>query len=401
MAENFHDEKLDSVRIKITSFISFLMGFAQAAMVYVLSSYFKLASGTENVGIFYAVVYVIVLLILLNFHKVVRKLGKATVYYLAVLIKIIVLVFLVMLAPSKLGMIFLMVYIIAGALEWTSLDVILESFSKDTMSGRIRGFHLTVLNAGFVFGPFVSTYILDKIGFQSVFIFSLIFNSLVFTLSLMSFNKINHKFEQKLKTSELLKKVIARKNVMRIYYISIVLEFFYSVMVIYTPIYLRDLGFSWGNIGLIFTVMLIPFVLFSYPIGYLADKKTGEKELLIFSLFVMGISTATLYFVGSADILIWSIVLFATRIGASFIGVLQDSYFYKRIDGCDVDIIDFFRTSIPVGYITGAIFSSFIIFFLPIKAVFILAGLVILSALYPAFKLKDNQCELKMPAKCQ
>jgi MFS family permease len=401
MAENFHDEKLDSVRIKITSFISFLMGFAQAAMVYVLSSYFKLASGTENVGIFYAVVYVIVLLILLNFHKVVRKLGKATVYYLAVLIKIIVLVFLVMLAPSKLGMIFLMVYIIAGALEWTSLDVILESFSKDTMSGRIRGFHLTVLNAGFVFGPFVSTYILDKIGFQSVFIFSLIFNSLVFTLSLMSFNKINHKFEQKLKTSELLKKVIARKNVMRIYYISIVLEFFYSVMVIYTPIYLRDLGFSWGNIGLIFTVMLIPFVLFSYPIGYLADKKTGEKELLIFSLFVMGISTATLYFIGSADILIWSIVLFATRIGASFIGVLQDSYFYKRIDGCDVDIIDFFRTSIPVGYITGAIFSSFIIFFLPIKAVFILAGLVILSALYPAFKLKDNQCELKMPAKCQ
>jgi MFS family permease len=401
MAENFHDEKLDSVRIKITSFISFLMGFAQAAMVYVLSSYFKLASGTENVGIFYAVVYVIVLLILLNFHKVVRKLGKATVYYLAVLIKIIVLVFLVMLAPSKLGMIFLMVYIIAGALEWTSLDVILESFSKDTMSGRIRGFHLTVLNAGFVFGPFVSTYILDKIGFQSVFIFSLIFNSLVFTLSLMSFNKINHKFEQKLKTSELLKKVIARKNVMRIYYISIVLEFFYSVMVIYTPIYLRDLGFSWGNIGLIFTVMLIPFILFSYPIGYLADKKTGEKELLIFSLFVMGISTATLYFVGSADILIWSIVLFATRIGASFIGVLQDSYFYKRIDGYDVDIIDFFRTSIPVGYITGAIFSSFIIFFLPIKAVFILAGLVILSALYPAFKLKDNQCELKMPAKCQ
>lgn len=401
MAENFHDEKLDSVRIKITSFISFLMGFAQAAMVYVLSSYFKLASGTENVGIFYAVVYVIVLLILLNFHKVVRKLGKATVYYLAVLIKIIVLVFLVMLAPSKLGMIFLMVYIIAGALEWTSLDVILESFSKDTMSGRIRGFHLTVLNAGFVFGPFVSTYILDKIGFQSVFIFSLIFNSLVFTLSLMSFNKINHKFEQKLKTSELLKKVIARKNVMRIYYISIVLEFFYSVMVIYTPIYLRDLGFSWGNIGLIFTVMLIPFVLFSYPIGYLADKKTGEKELLIFSLFVMGISTATLYFIGSADILIWSIVLFATRIGASFIGVLQDSYFYKRIDGYDVDIIDFFRTSIPVGYITGAIFSSFIIFFLPIKAVFILAGLVILSALYPAFKLKDNQCELKMPAKCQ
>jgi MFS family permease len=147
--------------------------------------------------------------------------------------------------------------------------------------------------------------------------------------------------------------------------------------------------------------MLIPFILFSYPIGYLADKKTGEKELLIFSLFVMGISTATLYFIGSADILIWSIVLFATRIGASFIGVLQDSYFYKRIDGYDVDIIDFFRTSIPVGYIAGAIFSSFIIFFLPIKAVFILAGLVILSALYPAFKLKDNQCELKMPAKCQ
>jgi MFS family permease len=388
-----HDEKLDENRIKLVTFITFLMGFTQSILAYVMSSYFKLASGTENVGFFYAFAYIIFLAILLNLHKFVRTLGKSNVFYFSLLAKIIVVVGLIFNAPAKFAIFLLVLYIILGSIEWVALDVIIEGFSTDRMSGRIRGMHLMIMNAGILFGPFVSTYILDRMDFQGIFVFSLIFNAFVFIFALISFRNVNHKFEQKMKVAEILKKVFARKNIMRIYYISFVLDFFYALMLIYTPIYLRNIGFSWEEIGGIFTVMLIPFVLIQYPMGILADKKTGEKELLFFSLLIMGLSTLAIFFMGTGSVFKWAAILFATRIGAAMIEVLRDSYFFKRIDGYDVDVINFFRTTSPVAYILATVFSSFVFFFLPVQYAFVLTGLVVLSALYPAWRLTDNKCE--------
>jgi MFS family permease len=175
-----------------------------------------------------------------------------------------------------------------------------------------------------------------------------------------------------------------------------VLEFFYTLMVIYSPIYLLNLGYSWENIGLIFTAMLVPFVLLQYPAGFLADKKMGEKELLIASIMVMAVSTIVIYFIGTGTVLIWAIVLFATRIGAALIEILRDSYFFKRIDAGDVDMIHFFRTAIPLAVIASSVLSSFMLFVLPIKYVFLLIGVIVFSALYPAFKLVDNRCEAEL-----
>lgn len=398
MAKNKHKEKLDENRLLLASWVTFLMGFSGSVLIYVMSSYFKLAAGTENIGIFYAVSYIIFLIILLNLHKVVRLVGKSNVFYFSLLASIVVITFLIFSGPSMVGVLLLMAYIVLSHIQWVALDVIVESFSEDKMSGRIRGFHLTILNAGILFGPFASTYILDKIGFHGIFVFALIFNSFVFIASLVGFRSINHKFEQKLKIYDVVKKVMAKKDILRIYYISFVLEFFYALMVIYAPIYLRDLGYSWENIGWIFTIMLIPFVLLQYPMGILADKKTGEKEFLVFAILIMAISTIAIYFIGTGSIMLWAIVLFATRIGAALIEILRDSYFFKKVDAFDVDIINFFRTSLPVAYIAATIFASFVLFFLPLKFAFVLTGLIVLSALYPTMKLVDNKSEKEISA---
>jgi MFS family permease len=393
-----HQENLDENRLLLSGFVTFLIGFSQAVSIYVMSSYFKLATGTESVGIFYGVSYLVFLVILLNLHKLVRLFGKANVFYFSVLSNVIILTLLTFTNPSMTGVLLLMLFIIISHIEWVALDVIVESFSVDNKSGRIRGLHLMILNAGFWFGPFASTYILDKIGFDGIFIFSLIFNCFVFIFGIIGFRNINHKFEQKLKILDVFKKVLAKKDILRIYYVSFVLEFFYALMTIYTPIYLRDLGYSWESIGLIFTIMLAPFVLLQYPMGILADKKFGEKEFLIFAILIMAISTIAIYFIGSGSVVIWAVVLFATRIGAALIEILRDSYFFKKVDAFDVDIINFFRTSLPVAYIAATTFSSFILFFLPIKFAFVLTGIIVLSALYPASKLVDNKSEKEIGA---
>jgi len=391
-----HDEVFDKKKVKLISFISFLFGFSQSILLYVMSFYFKSATGTENVGIFYTISYVIVLLILLNLHKLVRKIGKSNVFLFSLLAKIILVFFLTLLSPSFLSIGLLMGYIIFSSLEWTNLDVILESFSKDKLSGRIRGAHLTVFNLGFLLAPFLSTKILENLNFQAIFAVVLIFNAVVFCLALVGLRGVNHEFNQQLKVKDLVKKVFQRKEIMGIYYISFVLEFFFALMVIYTPLYLLDIGFSWDKIGIVFTIMLVPFVLLQYPAGVLADKKFGEKEMIILSLLIMAASTLGIYFIHSLSVLVWGAALFATRVGAALIEILRDSYFYKKVDGHDVDIINFMRTSMPAAYILSTAMSTVFILFFSLKFAFILVSLVVLSALYPAFRLEDNKSEKEL-----
>jgi MFS family permease len=388
-----HQEQFNKKKVRLISFISFLMGFSQASIIYVFSTYFVEISGTENIGFFYMISYGIVLLTLLNFHKAVEKIGKSRVFILALFGKVIVLASLALLPSSWAAVPFMMLYLIFSGLEWVGMDIILESYSQDRMSGRIRGIHLTILNAGFIFGPFISTRLLNHYNFHGVFVFVLILNSIILVISLIGLRHVSYQFKKTESVFELLKKALHRKNILRIYYVSFVLEFFYALMVIYTPIYLRDLGFSWNEIGIIFVYMLIPFVLLQYPAGLLADKKIGEKELIIISLLITAVTTFIVYFTVSTAMAVWIGILFATRIGAALIDVLRDSYFYKRIGCDDVDLIDFFRTSMSVAYIVATGISAVFLIFFPLKAIFILIAIVVFSAILPAAMLQDNKCE--------
>jgi hypothetical protein len=89
-----------------------------------------------------------------------------------------------------------------------------------------------------------------------------------------------------------------------------------------------------------------------------------------------------------------------TRIGAAIIEILRDSYFYKKIDGRDMDVISFFRTACSIGYISAAALSALLLVVFPMKYVFLLVAAATLAGLYPAFKLIDNKCEAELDAKC-
>ena len=62
---------------------------------------------------------------------------------------------------------------------------------------------------------------------------------------------------------------------------SFMLECFYAVMVIYSPIYLASIGIPLVvYLSIILPFALLPFVILPYELGWLADVKIGEKELL-------------------------------------------------------------------------------------------------------------------------
>lgn len=388
-----HAEHYDPLQTRRLSGIAFLFGFADSFLVYVLSTYFSEALGSDNVSIFYFLAFGAMLALLFFLQALVRHVGGVPLFLLFLFGVILLQIPLVVFPTSLWGSLCITGYLIVTALAWVNLDMILERFSEDRRSGRIRGTHLSAMNLGILFAPFLSAVILGRFGFSGIFLTSLVFYSVVFLSAVIVLsNSANHP-ERRVFPFEILRKVVHRADILRIYAVSFALNFFYATMIVYTSLRLRELGMAWNDIGIVLTVMLVPFVILQYPLGMLADRKLGEKELLIGALLLSAISTVSLVWIESASVVLWASMLFITRVGIAGVEVLGDAYFYKRIEGDDSDFIAFFRTARPVGNIIAALILGVWLLFFPLSSVFLLPALVLLLTLIPTLSLEDNPSE--------
>jgi MFS family permease len=150
-------------------------------------------------------------------------------------------------------------------------------------------------------------------------------------------------------------------------------------------------GLAWSEIGIVFTIMLVPFVLIQYPAGLLADKKYGEKEMLFIGVVIMIIALVFMLFVHTDSFVFWAVVLFASRVGAALFEAMQDSYFYKQINENDISIINFFRSTRAVAYIISAATVGVMLgVTTDLRGVFVILICVMIIGLYPIIVLKDT-----------
>ncbi|MDP3957702.1 MAG: MFS transporter [bacterium] len=388
-----HNEHFNRKKVQLVMEVAFVLGFLDAFLIYILSSYFSRLIGSDNVGIFYLVAYSGVLASLFYLQPLIRIIGKARALYLFLGLTIFASVFLTRMDISWMAVGLVLLFIITTNVIWVVLDILLEGFSKDRLSGRIRGLHLTILNAGLLAAPFLSTLALERFGYEGIFFILVVGYIIVFLITLIGFRSDNVVFQQRLRLRQTLRKMLLDKNLSRIYFISFAMEFFYAMMIVYMPLYLLSIGFSWHTIGIIFTFMLIPFVILQYPLGILADRRFGEKELLFGSIFIVFVATSIIGFLDTQSLWIWGSVLFFSRVGIAGIEVLRDSYFYKQIDGDGMDVIAFFRTTRPLANIVGAVLSALIFIIFPLKSIFFMVALVLFASLFTAFRLEDTKSE--------
>ncbi|QQS20594.1 MAG: MFS transporter [Candidatus Moraniibacteriota bacterium] len=370
-----------------------MFGFASAFPLYVASSYFEEAIGHENVSIFYLLIFGGVFGALLLLPRAFRYFSGISLFLVLLFGVGLVHAPLLFFPVSHAGAFFLVWYFLLVTVGWTILDTILENFSEDRFSGRIRSIHLSAMNLGLLIAPFLSTQLLTRYGFSGVFSASLILFSLLFTLFLVFFSRVPLGRKKDISSFSFFGRAFRRPDILRIYAISCAMEFFYAVMIVYMPLRLRELSMDWSDIGIVFTIMLLPFVVIQYPLGLLADRKTGEKELLLGSIFLAAVSTALVGFLESSNVVLWAGVLFSTRLGIAAIEVLRDSYFYKRIGSNDADLIAFFRTASPVGNILAAVILGIALFFVPLSLVFFLPAALLFLSLVPALSLEDNRSD--------
>ena len=180
----------------------------------------------------------------------------------------------------------------------------------------------------------------------------------------LSFKNIKNTDLAKTKIFSGFKILWKNKDQLRIALVQFILNFFYSWMVIYLPLLLsKQIGFGWDKIGLMLTIMLLPFLVFQWPAGYLADKKIGEKEILVVGIIIMSAATFIIPSLSYPVFWIWATVLFATRVGASLAEVATETYFFKHVKEKDVSEISVFRMVRSFAYVLAPLISWPVVYF--------------------------------------
>jgi len=273
------------------------------------------------------------------------------------------------------------------------IDIFIEHFGNKKTIGKNRGLYLTIINLAWMLSPLLTSYLITKEGgYKTIYILAFI-TTIIMTLGLLfSVQKFKDKSYKKTPFLETYRYLKTNHHMLAITVINFILQFFYAWMVVYTPIYLyQHIGLGWGQIGIIFTIMLSPFVIFGRPVGILVDKYHVKKRTLLYIGFIIiSISTFLISMITTKSVVLWSIILFTTRLGASIIETTSEIYFFTHVREEEAYLLSVFRDMTPVAYIVAPLLSTVLFIFLPFNFLFIILSIILLSGLYYIPKLMHN-----------
>ncbi|MCK5022192.1 MAG: MFS transporter, partial [Candidatus Pacebacteria bacterium] len=318
--------------------LTFLFSMQVAIPTYINSSFLELHLPEKAIGFLYTIASLFTILSLLTIPVLLRKIGNFATTLFLVTINIAVALILAFSPNTYLVLSAFILLLVVHTTIGFNLDIFLEKQTDDRNTGNIRGIYMTIANMAWVISPALAGLLLTNGDYWKIYLISSLILLPFLILFSIGFKSFKDPIYNKTLFCKTFRKIHENKNIFKIFMVRSFLQFFYSWMVIYTPIYLHKyIGFEWKMIGIIFTIMLLPFILFELPMGILADKKYGEKEILNLGIVILVISTISLSFINSSLFLIWAGVLFATRIGASFIEIMAESYFFKHVEEKDID----------------------------------------------------------------
>lgn len=273
-----------------------------------------------------------------------------------------------------------------------NLDNFLESTSKNNEIGQARGIFLTVMNMIGVISPIIVGSILAEGDFKTIYTLSALTLLPLIYIVVRYFKKIEDNNFHHAHITNGVRAFLNDKNIRNIYISNLLLQIFYTWVVIYIPLYLHEqIGFNWQQLGLMISIALLPFVLLEIPIGKIADKKMGEKELLIAGITITSLSLLAMSSTIRTDFATWTIILLISRIGASLMEITTESYFFKHINSSNQNLIGAFRTAGPLGLIIGPIIGSFLLIFIDYRYIFAVFGVLMLLGIKFALSIKDTR----------
>jgi MFS family permease len=367
---------LASLYAFLTIYINSSVVAQESYGVLFITPIFLLAYAAAVVGFFYS-------------PHVLKRIGNA--WYLVLLGAIEATALVILAYGPHGGLLFgaLVVHLTAMPLIGLSLDIFFEgSMVHEEGTGTARGFFLTLGNTALVISPLI-VGILAAQSFSFVYVLSLIILLMFLCATIPALTRYKDPHYQ-LPTlhgmwstmTGSLGAVIASQLVLRI---------FFAFAAIYMPLLLLARGFSWGEIGLILGIALLPFMLFELPLGHIADTFLGEKEVLILGFIILSASTTLLMLAHPASVALYALIFFATRTGAAMVEITTETNFFRNVGVGSTSAITLFRMTNAIGGLIGVALAAIALYFVDLPLLFAFFGLFVLLGIPFARHITDSR----------
>lgn len=373
-----------------------LLIFHTFLVAYINSSYLEQFLPTTSVGTIYTVGSALSVLIFLFISRVLHKVGNFRMTMGLLCVNFLAVLGMAYADSLRVAVPLFLVHLISVPLIVFNLDVFMEEVigNNETATGSRRGLLLTLASLIGAISPLASSILTEQAdgSFSSAYIVSAFTLIPIMTILIFWFKNFNDPEYKEIDLFAAIRTFWEQYNIRNVFLAHFVLQIFFMLMVVYTPLYLTGtIGLSWAEFGVVMFFAQLAYVLFEYPIGVIADKYIGEKEMMGFGFLIIAISLSWMAFVTMASVLVWSIIMFTTRIGASFCEVTTESYFFKQTKSSDAQIISFFRVTRPLAYVVGAMLASLSLLYLPFNLLFVVIACLMIPAMFFTLNIQDTR----------
>jgi MFS family permease len=376
--------------------ISLLLIFHTFVVAFINSSFLGQFIDDASVGSIYLISSALTALIFLFVSQILHRVGNFKLTLWLLIINGLSVLGMAYSSSLASAVPLLTIHLISIPLIVFNLDVFLEEHigNEENVTGSRRGALLSLMSMVTAISPFISSELVTLAdgSFRYSYLVSAFTLIPIIGVLLWYFKDFTDPQYTELKPLEAIRGFWIKKEIRAVLAVHFVLQMFFMCMIVFTPLYLIEhIGLSWAQFGIIMFFAQLAYIICEYPIGIIADNYIGEKEMMALGLLILAVSTAWISFVTATSVLVWALIMFITRVGASFVEVTTEVHFFKKTTSSDAQIISFFRVTRPLAYVAGATLASLSLLWLPFNLLFIVFAFTMIPAMFATLNIVDTK----------
>lgn len=375
--------------------VSILFTFQTLLSAYSSSTYLERFLAPSYVSWLYVAGSLGAVVVTLLLPRLLRRIGNvATLFSLSILIIVSLLLVGYVVHPI-ISLAAFVVYLILSPQIYLNIDVFLETLigEEEGSTGSRRGLLLTVGAIASVASPIAMGLIVGQAGeLENVYLVAALVGLLMIALCL---GRLRHFYDPQYETirvRDMIRSVNGNLDLKLVLANHFLLQFFFAWAVIYIPLYLATyINLDWVTISYIIAAGLLAFVIIQFPAGWLADNRYGEKEMMAIGFLLLAIASTLVSVMITASMVAWMALMFLSRVGASLVEVTTESYFFKKINGRQPNLISLFRLMRPLAQLAGAGVASLALLLLPFSSIFLVLAIFMTLGIFLTSRLNDTR----------
>ncbi len=374
---------------------SIIFTFQVLVTAYSSSAYMERFVTAETVGLLYSIGAAVAIMVTLTLPRLLRHLGNVMTTLLLITGVTFSLLLLGGAYTTSLTVLAFITYLALTPQIYLNIDIFLETLvgTDESNTGSKRGLILTLMSTAAFLSPLAMGLIVGSENhLERVYYTGAIVGLIFIALIIARFRHFLDPAYHTVRVRDMIRDAARNHDIRTVIGAQFLLQFFYTWAIIYIPLYLAtEIGFTWPTISLIIAIGLLAFVLLEYPIGVLADRHWGEKEMMAVGFVLLTLTMASISFAAAYGVAVWMLLMFVSRIGASLVEVTTESYFFKKVDGTQSTLISLFRLTRPVANLLGALVGSISLHFLPFSLIFLVLAVVMAGGVFLTSWLTDTR----------